>query len=103
MNISMRKPWLALALLAAAGVSPAQAADPVPPDQVVKETTARLQSEIGAREQEFKSNPKKLYAYVDDVIVPKFDTRYIAQLILARPWKRASEQQRARFDVAFHD
>lgn len=103
MSISMRSSWLALALLAAAGISAAQAADPIPPDQVVKETTDRLQKEIGDREKEFKANPKKLYAYVDDVIVPKFDTRYIAQLILARHWKGASDNQRGRFEVAFKD
>lgn len=103
MSISMRNPCLALALLASVALAPAAAAAPVPPDEVVKETTARLQNEIGEREKEFKSNPKKLYAYVDDVIVPKFDTRYIAQLILARHWKTASEQQRARFEVAFKD
>src|SRR5690349_245898 len=40
---------------------------------------------------------------VDDVIVPKFDTKYIAQLILARHWKTASEEQRSRFQAAFKD
>ena len=79
----------------------APAADVVPPDQVVKDTTDRLQKEINAREKEFRQDPKKLYAFVDDVIVPKFDTRYIAQLILARHWRTANEDQRKRFEVAF--
>ena len=92
-----------LALAASAALPAAFAADPVPPDVVVKETTSRLQNEIGMREKEFRADPKKLYAYVDDVVVPKFDTRYIAQLILARNWKGASDDQRKRFEVAFKD
>jgi phospholipid transport system substrate-binding protein len=94
----MRKLWIAAA---AALVATSAAAAPAPPDQVVKETTAQLQGEIAKREKEFRGNPQKLYGFVDQVIVPKFDTKYIAQLILARHWKAANEDQRGRFQVAF--
>ena len=93
--------WAA-AFAALAGLSVANAA-PVPPDEVVKTTTERLRQEITVREKEFKSDPAKLYAFVDEVIVPKFDTKYIAQLILARHWKDASDDQRKRFQAAFKD
>lgn len=91
--------WVA-AFAALATLSVATAA-PVPPDEVVKTTTERLQKEIGTREKEFRADPARLYAFVDDAIVPKFDTRYIAQLILARHWKSATDDQRKRFQVAF--
>jgi phospholipid transport system substrate-binding protein len=90
------------ALAALTAVSVANAA-PVPPDEVVKTTTERLQKEIAAHEKEFKADQSKLYAFVDEVIVPKFDTKYIAQLILARHWKQASDEQRTRFQAAFKD
>ena len=90
------------AFAALAAVSAASAA-PVPPDEVVKTTTELLQKEIGAREKEFKADQTRLYAFVDEVIVPKFDTKYIAQLILARHWKAASADQRTRFQAAFKD
>lgn len=95
----MRKTWIAV--IGAVMAGSALAATPTPPDVVVKDTSARLQNEIGQREKEFKSDPRKLYAYVDQVIVPRFDTRYIAQLILARNWKTATEDQRTRFETAF--
>lgn len=79
----------------------AATAAPVPPDQVVKGTTEQLQAEISKREKEFRADKQKLYAFVDQVIVPKFDSRYIAQLILARHWRTASEDQRNRFETAF--
>ena len=94
----------AACLVVGAALSAAPAATlaaPVPPDEVVKETTSKLQNEISQREKEFRADPKKLYAYVDQVIVPKFDQPYIAQMILARHWKGASEEQRKRFENAF--
>lgn len=95
----MRTLWAAcLAVLLAA---PAAVAAPKPPDEVVKATTEQLQGEISKREKEFRADKRKLYAFVDKVIVPKFDSRYIAQLILARHWKSASEDQRKRFETAF--
>lgn len=102
--MALRGIWAAaFAALAGISLSTVAAAAPTPPDEVVKTTTEQLQKEIGAREKEFKSDPKKLYAYVDDVIVPKFDTKYIAQLILARHWKNASDEQKKRFQAAFKD
>lgn len=94
---------LAAAFTALATASTAATASPTPPDEVVKATTERLQKEIGAREKEFRTDQTRLYAFVDEVIVPKFDTRYIAQLILARHWKQASDDQRKRFQAAFKD
>jgi phospholipid transport system substrate-binding protein len=95
----MRTFWAAC--VASLAVSLAAIAAPVPPDEVVKATTAQLQTEISKREKEFRADKRKLYAFVDQVIVPKFDSRYIAQLILARHWKSASEDQRKRFETAF--
>ncbi len=100
-NLSLRA--LGFAALAALAAVPAASAAPVPPDEVVKTTTERLQKEIAAREKEFRADQDKLYAFVDRVIVPKFDTKYIAQLILARHWKAASDDQRKRFQAAFKD
>lgn len=100
-----RRGWwvAAFAALACLPGMAAAAAAPVPPDEVVKTTTERLQKEIAAREAEFRADPTRLYAFVDDVIVPKFDTKYIAQLILARHWRAASGDQRKRFQAAFKD
>ena len=100
--MAIRGVWVA-AFAALAGLSAATAAATVPPDEVVKTTTERLQKEIAAREKEFRADQSKLYAFVDETIVPKFDTKYIAQLILARHWKNASADQRQRFQVAFKD
>ncbi|MGQ0587066.1 MAG: MlaC/ttg2D family ABC transporter substrate-binding protein [Gammaproteobacteria bacterium] len=97
--MSTRGIWAA----AFAALATVSTAAPVPPDEVVKTTTERLQQEIAVREKEFKADQGKLYAFVEEIIVPKFDTKYIAQLILARHWKGASNDQRKRFQAAFKD
>lgn len=76
-------------------------AAPTPPDEVVKTTTAKLQDVIQQRKDEFRKDPAKLYELMETMVVPRFDVKYIAQLILARHWRGASEAQRERFQVAF--
>ncbi len=97
----MRSHWLStLGTIAVLTLSSASAA-PVPPDEVVKTTTAQLQQVIQKRRAEFRKDPQKLYDVMETMVVPRFDIKYIAQLILARNWRGASDQQRGRFEAAF--
>lgn len=97
----MRSNWIAiLAALATLTLSSAAAA-PLPPDEVVRTTTAQLQDVIQKRQEEFRKDPQKLYELMETMVVPRFDVKYIAQLILARHWRSASEPQRERFQTAF--
>ena len=50
-----------------------------------------------------KTNPKELYALVDRILLPRFDTRYAAQLVLGKHWKTADENQRKRFIDSFYN
>lgn len=73
----------------------------LPPDEVVKTTTGKLQEVIQLRQDEFRKHPDRLHAVMEEMVVPRFDLKYISQLILARHWKASSEAQRVRFQVAF--
>ena len=42
-------------------------------------------------------------ALADKFLLPYFDTRYSAQLVLGKSWRAATEDQRARFIAAFQD
>lgn len=94
----MKKFWLPL--LFAFGFGAAQAA-PVAPDLAVKETTEKMRVLINANHAEYKADKAKFYGVVDEVLVPRFDVRYIAQLVLGRNWKAATPDQRTRFANAF--
>ena len=96
----MKNILLALALLGATTLASA-AAPTVAPDAVVKGTTEKLQKLIAENHVKYKADLKTFYKVVDEIVVPHFDQRYIAQLVLARSWKTASEDQRLRFQTAF--
>ena len=96
----MLRRLLAPALLLTCAVS-AQAAAPVPPDQQVKQTTEQMQALIREHHKEYKANQPAFYKVVDEVLTPRFDVRYIAQLVLGKNWRAASADQRDRFTAAF--
>lgn len=95
----MKKILLGLSALLFAGL--AQAAPAVGPDDVVKLTTDQLQKLIAQNHAQYKADLPAFYKVVDDIVVPHFDVRYIGQLVLARNWKTASDEQRTRFQDAF--
>jgi phospholipid transport system substrate-binding protein len=76
-------------------------AQPQKPDVVLKETTEKMRDLIRQNHKEYTADKNKFYSVVDEVLVPVFDVRYIAQLTLGKNWRNASEQQRSRFADAF--
>ena len=89
-----------LSLLLTLGFGTAQAA-PLPPDVAVKETTEQMRDLIRQNHAAYVADKSKFYATVDEVLTPRFDVRYIAQLVLAKSWRTANEEQRTRFANAF--
>jgi phospholipid transport system substrate-binding protein len=89
-----------MALLAVTTALPALAAS-VAPDQVARETADMTLREIKARKQELSADPQKLYALVEEKIIPHFDFDQISQLVLGKHWRDASPEQRERFSSAF--
>ena len=91
---------LLLAGLAIAQSPPAIIASP---DAVVEETAKLLDQSIEGRRDELKQDKAALYALIDEILLPRFDRRYAAQLVLARHWRTASEEQRDQFIDAFYN
>ena len=72
------------------------------PNAVVEEAATMLDQAMEGRRDELKDDKVALYALIDDILLPRFDRRYSAQLVLARHWRTASEEQRERFMNAFY-
>ncbi len=72
------------------------------PSQVVQEAADGLLKALDANRQEYRNNPAKVQALVDQYILPHIDTQFAAQLVLGRYWKTATPQQRQRFMNAFY-
>lgn len=93
--------WMALLSITFATQAQAQAAAPTAPDVVIQKATGELQDLLNKNHEKYKADTALFYKIVDDIVVPHFDTRYIAQLVLARNWKNASPDQRKRFEATF--
>ena len=62
-----------------------------------------LADQLAERRDEFAADKDALYTMVNDIILPRFDRRYAAQLVLGRNWRSANEEQREAFIDAFYN
>lgn len=72
------------------------------PNELVESTAAGLLEKLNAHRATLENDRAALYALVDESLLPSFDTRYAAQRVLAKHWRRASTEQRDRFIEAFY-
>ncbi|MBT8078417.1 MAG: ABC transporter substrate-binding protein [Gammaproteobacteria bacterium] len=72
------------------------------PNDIIEEAVDEISSQLSVRRQELESDPQALYAMIDEILLPRFDRRYAAQLVLGKHWRTASEQQRNDFIDAFY-
>ena len=72
------------------------------PNAVIVDSMAVLAEKLDGRKAELAADRKSLYALIDEILLPRFDRKFAAQLVLARHWRSASEAQRIRFINAFY-
>lgn len=72
------------------------------PNLVVEEAAALLASQLRGREDELAADKSALYSTIDEILLPRFDRVYSAQLVLGKHWRSASNEQRQRFIDAFY-
>jgi len=90
--------------LVAAGFSIAVAAAQVQtPNDVIQEAADLLAAALDGRKEELAADREALYAVINDILLPRFDRAYAAQLVLGRAWRDATDQQRERFIAAFYN
>jgi len=96
----MQKYKFALVLLCLSVVA-ANAADDAP-NAVIESSVALLTEQLDGRKEELSENRKELYDIIDGILMPRFDRRFAAQVVLAKHWRSANEVQQARFIEAFY-
>lgn len=92
-----------VALLAALLLAAAAAADPGSPDAVIEGAVTELNEKFSGRKDELSEDRDALYALINDILLPRFDRKLAAQLVLAKHWRTASDEQRERFINAFYN
>jgi phospholipid transport system substrate-binding protein len=72
------------------------------PNVVIESAVVLFAEKLDGREDELSENRAELYEIVDGILMPRFDRRFAAQVVLAKNWRTASEEQQARFIEAFY-
>jgi len=72
------------------------------PNAVIEDSVALLTDQLDGRRDELAADRQALYEIIDDILLPRFDRRFAAQVVLAKHWRTASEDQQTRFIEAFY-
>ncbi len=91
-----------LVATALATVTLATAAYANAPSAVIEESIALLTEKLDGRKEELAADRNALYALIDEILLPRFDRRFAAQVVLAKHWRTASDEQKSRFIEAFY-
>ena len=97
----MRPLLITLILAAALAVAPANA-DEQSPQEVIESAVQQLADTMDGRQDELAADRQSLYVLIDEILLPRFDRKYAARLVLGKNWKSADEAQRGRFIEAFY-
>lgn len=72
-----------------------------PAQQLVMDTTTRMLRVLKAEREVIREHPGRIYALVNDVILPHFDFSRMSRWVLGKHWRSASEGQQERFVAEF--
>jgi phospholipid transport system substrate-binding protein len=96
-----RRGWLAL--LPVLWLATANAAtDPRTPEELVDQTARELAERVDRDRALLKADQEALFALVDEVLLPVFDTEYAGRQVLGRHGRKATPEQRKEFVDAFY-
>lgn len=72
------------------------------PIDVITEAVELLTEGLDARKDEFIADNDALYAFIDGILLPRFDREFAAGAVLGKHWKTATDEQKGRFAEAFY-
>lgn len=72
------------------------------PNDIIQSAADELAAELHGRKAELAANKAELYSVIDKILLPRFDRRYAAQLVLGKHWRTASPVQRDKFINVFY-
>lgn len=93
----MKRTITALAILVLSSSAYAQS-----PNDVIQSAADELAVALDGRKSELAENKVELYGLIDNVLLPRFDRRYAAQLVLGKHWRTANDAQQSKFIDVFY-
>lgn len=90
-------------VLASIPIAALAQSDTKSPNDVVADAAKQLDQALSERKDELSADKDGLYELIDEILLPRFDRKYAAQLVLGRHWRTATQQQQERFIEAFYE
>jgi len=101
MEFTVKNTMLSLIILAlASALNPALAQAP---QEQVEQAIVELAEGLKGRKDELRDDHRALYKMVNEILLPRFNRKYSAQLVLGKNWKAADATQRERFIDGFYN
>jgi phospholipid transport system substrate-binding protein len=72
------------------------------PIDVITEAVELLTEGLDTRKDEFIEDNDALYAFIDGILLPRFDREFAAGAVLGKHWRTATDEQKGRFIEAFY-
>jgi len=72
------------------------------PNDVVQAAADALEAGLEGRKDQFAADRDALYEMIDEILLPRFDRKYAAQLVLGKHWRNANDDERSEFIDAFY-
>jgi len=70
---------------------------------LIKDTTNKVLEVLKNEKDTLKSDPTRVYALADKIVLPHFDFERISKYALGKNWKQMNDKQLARFAKEFRD
>lgn len=91
-----------LVVCAVVTLSGSTLADLDSPNAIIDTAVTQLTELLDGRKAELAVDRKALYELIDEILLPRFDRKFAAQVVLAKHWRGASGTQRTRFIEAYY-
>lgn len=98
MDTSVKKLYLVLAFVIFPATVLAQS-----PNSVIQSAADELARQLDGNKETLAADKQALYITIDGILLPRFDRRYAAQLVLGRHWRDATAGQRDQFIDVFYN
>ena len=72
------------------------------PSEVIEGAVDLLNEGLNDRKDELAADEAALRAFIDGILLPRFDREFAAGAVLGKHWRTASDEQKGRFVSAFY-
>jgi phospholipid transport system substrate-binding protein len=94
--------FVILAFIAASALALPDAEAATRPSEVIEDAVDLLNEGLDGRKEELAADEAALRAFIDGILLPRFDREFAAVAVLGKHWRTASDEQKDRFISAFY-